>query len=214
MNCRSFGRGFLRLVIPLLVSGGLLVVFAGTALAHAKVVSATPGIGSTITTAPTRVTVTTTEGMNPDPKQSYLQVYGPNGELVSQGDSKVTLSNPKELSVSLKPTGNGVYVVRWATLSADDNEADEGAFVFTVNPTATKTPTTQSGVQTPTNTNGGGVALWVPIVAAVLALLIGGGAGLALGRRRTTSSSLGAMRQAITEQPQGEGPSEEKHSPN
>src|SRR5437763_15903022 len=104
----------LRLSGVALLGLGLLFIVVGTVsahTAHAKVLSATPAIGSTIATAPTTVTVFTAENINPNPKGSNLFVYAPSGELISQGDAKVSFSNPKEMSITIKPTGNGVYIV-------------------------------------------------------------------------------------------------------
>src|SRR5947199_2327601 len=98
-----------------LLSMGLLFVVAGTASAHAKVLSATPAIGSTITKAPTTVTVECAENLNPNPKLSNLFVYNSKGDLISQGNAKVSLTNPKEISVTIKPGGVGIYVVQWIT---------------------------------------------------------------------------------------------------
>src|SRR5438552_1757631 len=127
-----------------LLSMGLLFVVAGTASAHAKVLSATPAIGSTIAKAPTTVTVVCAENINPNPKLSNLFVYAPSGDLISQGDAKVSLSNPKEMSIGIKASDNGVYVVRWITVSADDGDPDQGAFVFTVKPTVAATGNTST----------------------------------------------------------------------
>ncbi len=55
-----------QLLIALLFSAELLVLPASTAFAHAnhaKVISATPSIGSTIATAPTTVTVVCAENL-------------------------------------------------------------------------------------------------------------------------------------------------------
>jgi methionine-rich copper-binding protein CopC len=165
---------------------GLLLLLAGSASAHAKVISADPGLGSTIALAPTKITVTTIENMKPGAKFSNLFVYGPSGALVSQGDATIPLNNPKEMSVTIKPEkGNGVYIVRWITVSADDGDPDEGAFIFTVNsagPVAsTSTPTKQTS--TPTSAASSGIPLWAPIVTGIVALLVGLGAGAGLGRR-------------------------------
>ena len=138
---------YLRLSGAALLSLGLLFVVVGTVsahVAHAKVLSATPAIGSTITQAPTKVTVFTAENINPDPKLSNLFVYSPAGDLISQGDAKVSLSDPKQMSISIKPDGNGVYIVQWITVSALDGDPDEGAFVFTVKPAVVATPTATS----------------------------------------------------------------------
>ena len=172
--------------------------------AHAKVLSATPAIGSTITQAPTKVTVFTAENINPDPKLSNLFVYSPAGDLISQGDAKVSLSNQEEMSIGIKPTGNGVYVVRWITVSAQDSDPDQGAFVFTVKPAAVATPTTTShgGTTTTTSSGTGGIPVWVPILVGVLALLIGLGAGLGIGRNAGRPSAVSAMRQRIAAEEQ------------
>ena len=193
---RTYFRG-LRWLVAALLNLGLLLALVGTASAHATPISADPGIGSTIKAAPSRVTITTGENMNPDPKKSYLEVYAPDGTLVSQGDSAVPLTNPRELSVTIKPKGTGVYVVRWFTTSADDNDAAQGAFLFTVNPNASSTvPTIRPAT---TDSGASGVPLWTPVVSALLALLVGTGVGFGIGRRRVAPSSLGAMRQVVKE---------------
>lgn len=94
-----------HLVLAVLLCLGLFFVMMGTASAHAKVLRAIPAIGSTITSAPTMVTVFTAENMNPDPKKSNYFVYGPAGELISQGNASVSLSNPQQMSVPIKLDG-------------------------------------------------------------------------------------------------------------
>lgn len=198
-----------HLSAAVLLSLGFLFVMAATVSAHATVpthaavLSAIPAIDSTIAQAPTTVTVTTAENINPDPKKSNLFVYSPSGEatskLISQGNAKVSLTNPKEMSVTIKPDpqhSTGVYVVRWITASALDGDPDEGAFVFTVQTSApVKAPTTTTKTQAST----GGIPLWVPIVLGVLALLIGLGSGLAI-ERRGRKSTMSTMRKAVAVQ--------------
>src|SRR5437763_8751132 len=127
---------FVRLPLAALLSLGLLFVIGGIAAAHgsvpthapvpahAKVYKAIPAIGSTITQARTTVTVFTLENINPDPKGSILFVYAPSGDLISQGNARVSLSNPQRMSIVIKPAGNGVYVVLWITVSALDGDSD------------------------------------------------------------------------------------------
>lgn len=179
-----------KALLATLLSMGLLLMVVGTASAHAKVDSATPGIGSTITTVPTTVTVHALENINPDPKVSNLFVYGPAGDLISQGNAKVPLSNPQEMSVAIKASGNGVYVVRWITKSALDGDPDEGAFIFTVKP-ATVAPT-PAPAQTPpsTSSTGGSSSPVLPVtIASIIALVVGLGAGFGFGRSRTNAAS-------------------------
>jgi len=209
----------IQLLIATLLSLGLMLVMVGIASAHAtypahaKVNKAIPAIGSTVSQAPATVTVFTLENINPDPAKSNLFVYSPAGDLISQGNAKVSLTNPREMSITIKPDPanlNGVYVVRWITVSAEDGDPDQGAFVFTVNTAAVASPTPTSHGTTPatstTNSSSGGIGLWVPIVVGVLALLIGLGAGLGLGRRSSTraTSSVGSMRKTVAQRQEEE----------
>lgn len=209
----------LQLPFAIMLSMGLLYFMSGTVSAHsiipthAKVNKAIPAIGSTVSQAPTAVTVFTLENINPDPNKSNLFVYSPAGDLISQGNAKVSLTNPREMSITIKPDKanlNGVYVVRWITVSAEDGDPDQGAFVFTVNtglvttPTPVATNSTSGATPTNTSTNStGGTPIWVPIVVGVVALLAGLGVGLGLGRRRT-ASSIGTIRKAVAQDSQEE----------
>ncbi len=184
--------------------------------AHASVIKAIPAIGSTITQAPTSVTVFTAENINPDPKVSNLFVYGPSGEataaLISSGNAQVSLTNPEEMSVKIKPDPqhlDGVYVVRWITKSALDGDPDEGAFTFTVNTSAAGTTGTPTPVATatgqgttPATTSSGGTPVWVDALLAIAGLVVGLGAGVAVGRRGRTApaASLAAMRRSIADE--------------
>jgi copper resistance protein C len=212
-------RQHIQLLTATLLSLGLMFVMVGIASAHAtypahaKVNKAIPAIGSTVSQAPTTVTVFTLENINPDPNKSNLFIYSPAGDLISQGNAKVFLTNPKEMSITIKPDPaniNGVYIVQWKTVSAEDGDPDQGAFVFTVKTAAvaSPTPTSQSTTPATSTTNGsGGMPVWVPILVGVLALLIGLGVGLGLGRRSATSaatSSVGSMRKTIAQQEEEE----------
>src|SRR6266581_3381117 len=139
----------IQLLIVTLLSLGLMFVMIGIASAratypaHAKVNKAIPAIGSTVSQAPTSVTVFTLENINPTPSKSNLFVYSPAGDLISQGNAKVSLTNPREMSITIKPDPaklHGIYVVRWITVSAEDGDPDQGAFVFTVNAAAVASP--------------------------------------------------------------------------
>lgn len=215
-------RQRLRFLVAVLLSTSALLVIIGTAFAqtdhpqlpaHASVLKAIPAIGSTISQAPTTVTVFTAENINPDPAKSNLLVYGPSGEatakLISQGNATVSFTNPKEMSIPIKPDPqhtSGVYVVQWKTVSALDGDPDAGAFTFTVAASAATTPTPtpaasttgQTGTSTGSTTTGtGGIPVWVTILVGIVALVVGLGGGLAFGRR--PASSLGAMRKSLQE---------------
>jgi len=204
---------FAQTLFAALLSLGLLFVVAGTVSAHsahAKVLSATPAIGSTIAQAPDKVTVECAENINPNPKLSNLFVYSPSGELISQGDTKVSLSNPKEMSVGIKPNGNGVYIVRWTTVSAVDGDPDQGAFIFTVKPAVVSaTPATSNNTgATTTTTSTSGTPLWATILIGIVALVVGLGAGWGIGRSRSkpAQSTLSTMRRDVAAQKEPKTP--------
>jgi methionine-rich copper-binding protein CopC len=219
-------RHRIKLPLAALFSVGILLIMAGTASAHstvsthpaipahAKVYKAIPAIGSTVAQAPTSVTVFTLENINPNPTKSNLFVYSPAGDLISQGNAQVSLQNPKEMSIKITPDAknlNGVYVVRWITVSAQDGDPDQGAFVFTVNANAAATPTpapttTNQTTPPPSNTaspGSGGTPVWVPIVVGLVALLIGLGGGLGLGRRNS-AAAISSMRRTVAQQSEEE----------
>jgi hypothetical protein len=103
---------------------------------------------------------------------------------------------------------NGIYIVRWITVSAQDGDPDQGAFVFTVNANAAATPTAapttaKNQATTPpsntTSSGSGGTPIWVPIVVGIIALLIGLGGGLGVGRRNS-ASAISSMRRTVVQQ--------------
>ena len=188
---RHYGSALFALLLNFVL---LLTVASGTVFAHAKVDSATPGIGATVSTAPTSVSVHTAENMKPGAQFSNLFVYGPGGDLISQGDAKIPLSKPNEMSVAIKPEKDGIYVVRWITVSSDDNDPDQGAFTFTVKSGATGAATgnsTQaaSSEKAAPASNASSFPTLPVIITGLIALLVGLGAGFGLGHNRPATST-------------------------
>lgn len=194
----------IRLLLATAFSLGLLFIIVGVVSAHttlpnhAKVDGSDPKGGSIISTPPTTVTVHTAENMKPGAQFSNLFVYGPGGELISQGDAKVSLHNPQQMSVAIKPEKNGIYVVRWITVSAADGDPDQGAFTFTVNPntSTTSAPAKQTATPAPTTS---GTPVWVPILVGIIALLAGLGVGVAFGRRATPTTVATSPNRTVPE---------------
>ncbi len=183
-----------RLLAATALSFGLLFAFFGvvsahtTVASHAKVTKAIPAIGSTISTAPTTVTVFTAENMKTNVKDSNLFVYGPSGDLISTGDAKFDINNPQTMSVTIKPEKDGIYVVRWNNVSSNDGDPDQGAFTFTVKSSAAAGATSTPAQKTPATSSG--TPVWVPILVGIVALLLGLGAGIALGRNRRPAAAV------------------------
>ncbi len=188
LKIRHYGSVLFALLLNFVL---LLTIASGTVFAHAKVDSATPGIGATVSTAPTTISVHTAENMKPGAQSSNLFVYGPGGDLISQGDAKVSLSKPNEMSVAIKPEKDGVYVVRWITVSSDDGDPDQGAFTFTVK-SGTKGSSTQAAntVKAATASNTSSFPTLPVVITGLIALLVGLGVGFGLGRNRTVAPTL------------------------
>ena len=80
-------------VSPFFVVMLLLLGSAQAALAHAEYVSSEPGEGANVASAPSNVTVTFSEDL--DPASTTLQVAGPNGQDVTKGKTDVSTSATK-----------------------------------------------------------------------------------------------------------------------
>ena len=133
---------------------GLALV--STAFAHAEPDTIAPADGSTLTTPPTQVVMTTTEEMDPA-SDNGLHVVNANGTEVTTAaatlsDDHMTLSVPLPANLPA-----GVYTVKWNTVSAADGDAADGTFTFTVaaaqpSPTPTTPAATTTAVATPSGT--------------------------------------------------------------
>lgn len=124
----------MKKVIASIGSAILMLALASVAFAHAEIDSCTPAIDGTVETAPETMVCTAIEGIKTE--GSSLKVFDANGAQVDKGDSKVDLNDPdrKTISVSLDTTKltDGVYAVKWETVSDADGDPDSGEFKFTV----------------------------------------------------------------------------------
>ncbi|HZQ05820.1 MAG TPA: protease inhibitor I42 family protein [Anaerolineae bacterium] len=126
------------ILVAVFIAAALIVILlkstASIAFAHAEIDTCTPAINGTVATAPDKLTCTTTEAL--DPKGSSLSVFDAAGTSVDKGDSAVDLNDAdrKTISVSLDTSKmkDGVYTVKWKTLSADDGDDADGSFTFTM----------------------------------------------------------------------------------
>lgn len=153
----------------------------GIASAHAPMVSADPAAGSTIKAAPSIVTVHFAENVNP--KGSDVIVYDVTGKQVSTAPAQVSRADLKTMTVAMAGDGDGVYLVEWHTVSADDGDPDIGAFTFTVDKNAkVATPTPTTGAHG-SGGNSSGAPVWLTVLLALLGLAVGAGGGYLLARR-------------------------------
>jgi methionine-rich copper-binding protein CopC len=112
-------------------STGLMLCFAaaGTALAHATLVRATPAAGSAIAASPTEVTLRFNERL--EAAFSSVVVRDSDGKQVDKGDTHLDRADRAVLRTSLPPLSPGVYTVEWRATSADTHKVD-GNFTFKI----------------------------------------------------------------------------------
>src|SRR5437867_1608406 len=115
---------------PYALAAVLSLAGAGTALAHADLVSADPAAGVAVKTAPTEISITFTEEV--EPKFSTIQVLDAAGQRVDDGKVHTATDNTKLLSIRLKPLAPGTYRVIWHATAADDSHKTKGSYEFTV----------------------------------------------------------------------------------
>ena len=118
-------------LIRFLLVLSLLSLAAAPALAHAFLARASPAVGSTIRAAPTEITLRFTEPV--EPSFSTIEVTGPGGERVDDGELRSDGNDPTILRAALKPLAAGTYKVVWRVVSVDTHVTN-GDFRFTVTP--------------------------------------------------------------------------------
>lgn len=115
---------------------------AGTASAHAALVSTDPKDGSVVPVAPQQVELTFSEGvlLNAD----SVRVLDPQGKRVDEG-RPAHLDGKSDTAVVAVRAGiaNGTYTVAWQAVSADSHPV-AGAFTFSVGAPSKTTVTAQS----------------------------------------------------------------------
>ena len=128
----------------------LSILFVGSASAHAHLVSSNPSDGEVLTAEP--ATVSAVYGEDTSLTKTTFDVYyakdaSATPQMVSQG--KVDVNQRTNVSASLPPgLGDGVYSVKWHTLTEDDNGMVDGTFSFTVaSGQAASGPTGKTGTQ-------------------------------------------------------------------
>jgi copper(I)-binding protein len=107
----------------------LLSSTAGPASAHAFLKSASPAVGSEVSTPPAEVVIDFTEGV--EPKFSTIMVQDGEGVRMDSGAAHLVGGVDTRLAVALKPLTQGAYKVVWHA-TATDTHKTEGSFSFTV----------------------------------------------------------------------------------
>ncbi|WP_457033972.1 copper resistance CopC/CopD family protein [Kitasatospora sp. P5_F3] len=124
-------------LLTVVVTAGLLLIgSAGTAAAHATLVSTDPANNAVVATAPAAVSLTFSEGVSLSPDS--VRVLGPDGASVDSGEPGHVDGKAATARVSLRSgLANGTYTVAWRAVSEDSHPIG-GAFTFSIGaPSAT-----------------------------------------------------------------------------
>src|SRR6266849_7829895 len=141
-----------RLLAAALFAVCLVLLFPGISLAHAILLRSDPARDAVLPVAPDQVRMWFSEELN-SALSTAVVVNGANAR-VDMGDAHVSLSDPTEMDLSLKPNlPPAAYVVVWRTDSTDDGHVLSGSFLFTVARPDGTVPTLSPG------TNPGAIAL-------------------------------------------------------
>jgi copper resistance protein C len=100
------------------------------AFAHAFLVKADPSVGSTVATAPARLLMTYTEGL--EIPFCAVTVTSASGTAVN-GTPQAVPGHRNEMLVPLHITAPGTYRVTWHAVAVDTHHT-QGSFRFTVSP--------------------------------------------------------------------------------
>jgi methionine-rich copper-binding protein CopC len=165
------------------------VISVGSVSAHAHLVSSNPADGAVLTSQPAVVTAVYGEETSLT-KTTFEVTFATDAKSAPRkvADGKVDVNKRTNISAALPAgLGNGIYVVKWHTVTEDDNGLADGTFSFTVSGSASSgstggTTAGSSGDALPT-TGQGDALLWLAVVAAALTLLCSGLAMRLLARR-------------------------------
>lgn len=169
-----------RILAPLLalLLAVLALAGAGTASAHATLISSDPAPGAQLATPPTQVSATFSEDLQT--AFAAMTVVGPDGNLWSVGEVRV---QGPVAEVDVRPLGPaGTYTANYRVTSADGHViTGSWSFDLTVAETGTPGPAAAAApAAAPAAATDGGLPVWPFVVGAVLLV----GAGVWWSRRR------------------------------
>ena len=119
----------MRTTATLTLVAPILLASAGAAFAHAHLRNASPPVDSTVTLAPSDVTITFTEGV--EPRFSAIEVTNASAQRVDNGQLHLVTGDAKRLAIGLQILVPGTYTVVWHVTSVDTHKTD-GTYHFTI----------------------------------------------------------------------------------
>ncbi len=154
MNFTQLRRRIIKLLCLVLFLATIHNPLSAAVLPHADYDRSVPAADAVVLQAPQQVQVWFTQELFRREGQNSLEVYGPDEQRVDLDDFAIDDDDRKLMTVSLPPDlANGIYTVRWRSLSADDGDEADGEFQFTIQadePTAEAVQPTATAEAAPT----------------------------------------------------------------
>ena len=170
----------IQFAVCLMVAGAVMLTWAGTASAHAFLVTTNPVVGTRLTVTPPLVTLQFSESVSLANSRITLTVLGKGSAL------PLTLKGSgATIRANMPVTESGIYEVSWQVSSSDDGHVTEGSFAFAVGSVAGSIP--GAATQSPAPNAVLVVANWIFFIG--LALAAGGLVTSRLVDRSVTSRS-------------------------
>jgi len=119
----------MKKIFAALVVGASFAFVSPAASAHAFLDHASPAVGSSVSAAPTAVTLWFTQDL--EPAFSTVTVTDKAGRRVDLDNAQVPPGQPAELQIGLKKLPRGTYTVQWRVVSVDTHNT-QGHFTFDV----------------------------------------------------------------------------------
>lgn len=107
-----------------------LVAIPVAVMGHVELVSSSPNVGANLDTAPTEVTITFDDELNPE--KSSFTVTDADRNQVGSGDVDLTVADRNVLNGPVSISDPGVYTVTYTVAGVDGHEID-GTFSFGFN---------------------------------------------------------------------------------
>lgn len=144
---------------------GALFLIATPAAAHTSIVSFSPDVEQSLTTAPTQITIVTTEPVRE--MGSAITVTSPAGQRVDDGSTEIQGTTALVGLITLTEVGE--YTVNYRLLAEDGHPID-GTYTFTLSEVSPTPTPSQTPTQTPQPTTPERSSQWITIAAVIAAL--------------------------------------------
>ncbi len=152
---------------PLVLAAILWLLLPGPAAAHSELVSSSPVANASLTEAPSELSMTFTEPI--DPATASVQLLDQNQTVIEGVGAVDAPGDATVATVSLPALDPGVYTVSYRVTSATDGHVTSGIFAFQIDPTGTvPAPTGSASSSSPSSDPASVAARWVALVAALV----------------------------------------------